>query len=97
MASGSVWVAKSDVISSLFQIECKTKEKPGKTISVKREWLDKIEDEAFEAGKTAATVISFGTRTDYFILRDRDFLGLIEELIQLRKEMNDIEDERIGR
>ncbi|WP_145052577.1 hypothetical protein [Paenibacillus xylanexedens] len=88
MASGALWMAKSDVVSPLFQIECKTKEKPGKSMSVKKEWLDKIEDEAFEVGKTAALAISFGTQTDYFILRDRDFLAFVEELTELRKQVN---------
>lgn len=85
MASGSIWFAKSDVISDLFQIEAKTRAKSSKTITVKKEWLDKIELEAFESNKTPATVISFGDTTDYFIIRDKDFLTLVEELIQLRK------------
>ncbi|WP_426455434.1 putative PDDEXK endonuclease (plasmid) [Paenibacillus sp. S-38] len=89
MVSGALWIAKSDVVSESFQIECKTKEKASKSIAVKKEWLDKIDEEAFENGKLPALVISFGTRTDYFVLRDRDFLALYEELIELRKAVKE--------
>lgn len=93
MASGSIWFAKSDVISELFQIEAKTKAKASKTINVKKEWLDKIEEEAFQGNRLGATVISFGDNTDYFILRDRDFLQLVEELIELRKQVERIDND----
>lgn len=91
MASGSVWFAKSDVISELFQIEAKTKAKPSKSISVKKEWHEKIEHEGFEANKIPALVYSFGDSTDYFALRDRDFLALVEELVELRGKVGNAE------
>lgn len=89
MASGAIWFAKSDVISDMFQIEAKTKAKPSKSISVQKLWLEKIEQEAFENNRVGATVISFGDNTDYFIIRDRDFLTLIEELRELRERVKD--------
>lgn len=85
MASGAIWFAKSDVISDLFQIEAKTKATKSKSISVKEEWHSKIEQEAFEATKIGVLVYSFGGNTDYFSMRDRDFLSLVEELVELRK------------
>ncbi|MEC0276911.1 hypothetical protein [Peribacillus frigoritolerans] len=85
MASGSLWFAKSDVVSDLFQIEAKTRAKASKTMSIKKEWMDKIGQEAFEEGKLPALAFSFGDSTDYFVLKDQDFLALIEELIELRK------------
>lgn len=88
MASGSIWFAKSDVISELFQIEAKTRAKKSKSISVKREWLDKIASEAFHANKIPALAFSFGDNKDYFILEDRYFLELVEELIELRRKVN---------
>jgi hypothetical protein len=84
MASGALWMAKSDVVSQLFQIECKTKEKPSKSMSIKKEWMDKIEQEGFDNGKIAALVFSFGDTNDYFVMRDQDFLTLIEELLEWR-------------
>lgn len=91
MASGSIWFAKSDVISKLFQIEAKTKAKPSTQITIKKEWLDKIESEGFLASKTPALVFSFGNSTDYFVLRDKDFLAIIEELLELRR-LRDVEN-----
>lgn len=85
MASGAIWFAKSDIVSELFQIEAKTKAKESKSISIKREWLEKIEREGFQARKIPALAFSFGDNVDYFALRDRDFLALVEELLELRK------------
>lgn len=87
MASGSLWFAKSDVISNLFQIECKTRATKSKSITVQKDWLDKVEMEAFSSGKIPALAFSFGDSTDYFVLRDRDFLSLVEELIELRERV----------
>lgn len=87
IASGSLWFAKSDVVSSLFQIEAKTKAEICKSMSIKREWLEKIEREAFYAGKIPALAISFGDSTDYFVLKDIYFLELVEELIELRRRV----------
>lgn len=85
MASGAIWFAKSDVISDLFQIEAKTKAKPSKSITIKEEWHEKIEQEGFDNNKVGVLVYSFGKNTDYFSIRDRDFLTLIEELVELRR------------
>jgi Holliday junction resolvase len=76
-ASGALDVFKSDVITDKFRIECKTKEKPSKQIVVKKEWLDKIEQEAFLSNKTPLLAFSFGTSQDYIALRIEDFLEII--------------------
>ncbi len=87
MASGALWFAKSDVVSKLFRFEVKTRAKAGaKSITVKKEWLDKIEEEAIMSNQIPALAISFGGNKDYFILNDRDFYTLVEELIQLREK-----------
>lgn len=80
IASGSLWFAKSDIVSKYFRIEAKTKAKASKQITIKREWLKKIEEEALMTSKTPALAFSLGDGVDYFILRDRDFYRLIEEL-----------------
>lgn len=85
MASGAMWFAKSDVISDMFQIEAKTKAKPSKSITLKSEWFDKIHQEALMVNKIPALVFSFGDNVDYFVLRDRDFLEIVEELLALRE------------
>jgi hypothetical protein len=89
MASGALWFAKSDVVSRMFQIEAKTKAKPSKSMTIKKEWMDKIELEGFDNKRTPALVFSFGESADYFVLRDQDFLTLMEELLELRKEKQD--------
>ncbi len=58
MNSGAIWFNKSDVVSKNFRVEAKTKVKPSKSITIKKEWLDKIENEAFLTGKTPALVFS---------------------------------------
>jgi Holliday junction resolvase len=89
MASGALWFAKSDVVSTLFQIEAKTRAKAkSKSITVQKEWLEKIAQEAFENKRIPALAISFGDSRDYFVLEDRDFYALVEELIELRGQQS---------
>lgn len=85
LASGAKWFAKSDVISTLFQIEAKTRAKASSSISVKKEWHDKIHMEAVENNKIPVLVYSFGDNTDYYALEDRDFMAIVEELQELRE------------
>lgn len=76
--SGSIWFDKSDVVSKNFRIEAKTKMKECKSVSIKREWLDKISNEAFETGKLPALAFTFGDNQDYFVLDDKTFYKLVE-------------------
>lgn len=80
MNSGAIWFNKSDVVSKNFRIEAKTRTKPSKSITIKKEWLEKIEKEAFLTGKTPALAFSFGDGKDYFILSDKDFYEIVERL-----------------
>jgi len=80
MNSGAIWFNKSDVVSKNFRIEAKTKIKPSKSIIIKKEWLEKIEKEAFLTGKTPALVFSFGDGKDYFILSDKNFYEIVGRL-----------------
>jgi hypothetical protein len=79
-----MWFNKSDVITDLFQIEAKTNAKPGKQITVKKEWIDKISSEALETGKIPLLMISFGDKKDYVVIDSDEFITLMEELIRLR-------------
>lgn len=78
-ASGSMWYQKSDVVSEEFQIEAKTRASPARQIIVKKEWMEKIEEEAFQSGKTPVLAISFGDNQDYFVLKAEDLIELIEK------------------
>lgn len=84
MASGAMWFCKSDVVTQLFRIEAKTKVKPSKSITIQKEWLDKIELEAFETGKIGILAFSFGGSKDYLAIESTEFITLMEELIELR-------------
>jgi hypothetical protein len=89
MASGAMWFAKSDVVSKLFRIEAKTRAKEGqKSIKFEKEWLTKVAEECIMENRIPAVAFSFGDSIDYFVLRDRDFYSLIEELAELREKVS---------
>lgn len=78
--SGALWFNKSDVVSKNFRVEAKTKTKPSKSMTIKKEWLEKIELEAFLTDKIPVLAFSFGDGKDYFILSDKDFYEIVERL-----------------
>lgn len=90
--SGSVWVSKSDVVNSILRVECKTKIKPSTQITLKKEWFEKILLEAFESNLIGTVAFSFGDGVDYYTLRDKDLISLLEELIELRKRVEGYEN-----
>jgi len=79
MASGALWFAKSDVVTKRFRVECKTKEQPTKSITVKKEWFEKIQREAFESNKVGILAFSFGDGEDFVAMRIEDFIELISQ------------------
>lgn len=64
-------------------MEAKTKVKPSKSITIQKEWLDKIENEAFLTSKTPTLAFSFGREKDYFVLTDKDFYKIAEKLNEM--------------
>lgn len=82
--SGATLFIKSDIDLSEWAIECKTKTKPSDSMSIKREWLEKNEEEAFAMGKPySALCFSFGdTHNDkqYFIINEELFKKLVDSL-----------------
>jgi hypothetical protein len=82
-----MWYAKSDVVSQMFRVEAKTKVKPSKTMTVHKEWHDKILEEALETNKIGILVYSFCDGKNYYSLEERDFLAMVGELIELRKKV----------
>ena len=87
IGSGNKWFNKSDVVTELFRVEAKTKASPSKSITVKKEWMDKIEKEAYETGKIALLAFSFGDSKDYIAIESSTFITLMQELIQLRGDL----------
>lgn len=72
--SGATMFAKGDVVTKNFLIECKTRIGEQESISVKREWMEKNEEEAFSMGKDySAVAISFGDKKNYYVISERLF------------------------
>jgi hypothetical protein len=75
-ASGAFWSRKGDVRTDKYLIEHKyTGNK--KSLSIKKEWLDKVEKEAIQDSKMPVLAFHLGGR-DYFILTEDDFEELTD-------------------
>lgn len=83
--SGATAFNKGDVIAGNWLIECKTCVSPKNSFSIKKEWLEKNKEEAFEMRKDYnALAFDFGSGTNYYIIEERIF----KELLELTKEEN---------
>jgi hypothetical protein len=84
--SGAVGITslKADVTANTnsdisLLVECKTKASPGKSIILKREWLEKVEQECKQMGRTLpAVAISFDNKTEYYVIKGSDFKWLLD-------------------
>ena len=71
IGSGSTPFLKGDVIAGKLFIEAKTKMEPSKSITVKKEWIDKAKKQALATRKEDyAIAISFGEPKEYYIIED---------------------------
>ena len=91
--SGASLFQKSDVLTDLFTLECKTKTSNSESISIKREWFNKQLKESIQMGKRySAIVINFGPDEPYnenhYIIDERLFKYLLEYLNELQEESN---------
>jgi len=68
---------KGDIDSKYFRIECKRTDKKQKSITVTQAFLEKIEEEAFGAGKLPALEIEIGSYKPWVIIRREEFQNLI--------------------
>lgn len=80
--SGATPFQKSDVLLDNFSIECKTKMTNSESISIKKEWLEKLISESLFMGKKySALVFNFGPDSkNYVILEENTFKDLIDNL-----------------
>ena len=80
--SGATMFSKGDVTLNDWLLECKTKTSPSQSISIKKEWLDKNEEEAFSMNKHhSALVFNFGdlhNAQNYYIINEQEFKRLLE-------------------
>ena len=81
--SGATAFNKGDVTTDDMLIECKTCVEDKKSFSIKKEWLEKNKEEAFEMGKSySALAFNFGPDSDnYYIIDERTF-KLLQEYIE---------------
>lgn len=77
--SGATTFDKGDVRGDNILIECKTLTTPQKSHTLKKEWLEKNQEEAFSRGKElSALAFDFGDGDRYYIMREIDFKMLYE-------------------
>lgn len=89
VGSGSTPFLKGDVIVDKLFIEAKTKLEPSKSISVKKEWLEKAKEQSLATRKEDYTVaISFGDNKEYYIIED----NLMEDLYKSREALRQIQE-----
>ena len=80
--SGAIKFGAGDVQTDNMLVECKTCTMEKQSFSIKREWLDKNEQEAFATGKMYSVLaFNYGPGTDnYYILNERTFKKFLDYL-----------------
>ena len=79
--SGATAFSKGDVRTDDFLIEAKTCTTEKKSFTIKREWLDKNEEERFAMGKDySALAFNFGDDENYYVISEKLFVILLELL-----------------
>lgn len=80
--SGATPFQKGDIINKHFLIECKTKTSQSDSISIKKAWLEKNQQEALYMGKSYnALAFNFGPdSSNYYIIDESLFKYLLEFL-----------------
>lgn len=79
--SGATAFKKGDVVVDDILIECKTKIENSANFTIKKEWIEKIKEEAFSMNITASVLaISFGDGKDYFVINSNLMKLLVEYL-----------------
>ena len=84
--SGAPKFVAGDVTSGQFLIECKTHTQLRESFTIKREWIDKNIEEAFQMGKRYnALAIDFGDGENYYLINQRLFQTVVNYLEEENK------------
>ena len=76
--SGATPFAKGDVILDNILVECKTKTSSSKSISIKKEWLEKNKQEALFIGKPySALAFNFGENEEMYYIIDEELFEIL--------------------
>lgn len=82
--SGASTFDKGDVKARYILMECKTLNRRQSVRTLKKEWLEKIEEQAFQRGyRFSALAFDFGDGDDFFVLNRRDFMELYDCFVRL--------------
>lgn len=85
--SGATVFKKGDVEGEDILLECKTLTKKQKQMTIKKEWFDTNEEEAFATGKTlSAVAFNFGDGENYYAVNERDFKNLLSAYREVTEE-----------
>ena len=85
--SGGTKFGGGDVHTDKFFIEAKTPAKEQTSFTIKKEWIDKMQEQAYEQGKEEAVLafrFSPEDKTDMYVLNERQFL----ESLKYKEEQN---------
>lgn len=80
--SGATAFCKGDILSKNFLVECKTVMTPKQSVSLRQEWLTKLNEEKFAMGKEYFC-LAFNFEPDgqnYFVIDQKTFVALTENL-----------------
>ena len=79
--SGATMWSKGDVTTEDWLLECKTHTEERNQFTIKRDWIEKNKEEAFQMGKHhSAVVLDFGDGVQHYLISEKDFLYLLEKL-----------------
>lgn len=86
--SGATAFNKGDVTTDKMLLECKTCVEDKKSFSIKKEWLEKNKEEAFEMGKSySALAFNFGPDSaNYYIIDEKLFKELLNYIEKENEE-----------
>lgn len=85
--SGATAFYKGDVITDQFLIECKTSTKEVKSVSIKKDWLTKNEEERFAMNKDySALAFDYGDGRQFYIIDETLFRTLVSLLKEEENE-----------
>lgn len=83
--SGATTFRKGDVTTKNFLVECKTATTEKVSMSIKKDWIDKLKEEAFAMHKPHWTLAfnfgGLGNTENFYIINEALFLRL-QELIE---------------
>ena len=78
--SGATPFLKGDVVADNWLVECKTQLTSKKSMSIKKEWLDKLEEERFAMRKQFMTLaFNFGPDEEiYYVVPEKTMKALMK-------------------